>query len=40
MPMVGLGVYNISERGTRLPDTGRNVTDGPSEALKYNTESI
>ena len=47
MPMVGLGVYNISERetqrvvedavsvGYRSIDTGRNVTGWPSDALKY-----
>ena len=86
MPMVGLGVYNISERETqrvveilkfliqngiiiipktthkermveniklfdftlsdedlreiRLLDTGRNVTGWPSDALKYNPESV
>ena len=86
MPMVGLGVYNISERETqrvvedaisvgyrsidtaamyynekgvgdavracgvpreelfireiRLLDTGRNVTGWPSDALKYNPESM
>ena len=86
MPMVGLGVYNISERETQrvveilkfliqngiiiipktthkermveninlfdftlsdedlreicLLDTGRNVTGWPSDALKYNPESV
>jgi len=67
IPMVGLGVYNISERETqrvvedaisvgylnffdftltdddlheiRLLDTGRNVTDWPSDALKYEVQN-